>query len=353
VSSIIEAASGGPSVPTPSPEKAAAYAPTGYVTPPPVEPSLPSGPGAVQTVADYARRSSSVPPPQRGVVDRTIAWLFPPSTAAELMGPAWRRKRVFRPALAGLGVFFFLLLLGLIGKHAHPSLDAHDIAAPPPPVTPAPPELLTRLNDAQTHIVNGDHAGARAILVELESQHPDSGQVHYTLGNLDFADGDKAGGLAEYKKAIDADPGYRGNPALLAQVSPLVSDKDVGSAALDVLCDQIGAPALPVLVQLAQSPDADPSVRARARDTVIKLGAQSKLDLVASYGLDLQQDTSCDDRRQAVEELRDLGDKRAVPLLRQARDRTEGLLGLSHPNDCIYDDIVDALKVLVASDGGH
>ena len=88
------------------------------------------------------------------------------------------------------------------------------------------------------------------------------------------------------------------------------------------------------------------SGRARARE--LAGGAGVTLDLVASYGADLERGASCRERHEAIPHLRALGDKRAIPLLRRARGRTGGFLGLASVNDCLAADAAEAADFLGA-----
>jgi hypothetical protein len=80
-----------------------------------------------------------------------------------------------------------------------------------------------------------------------------------------------------------------------------------------------------------------------------EVGLGDPIDRLSSYTLDLKQGNSCADRRDAVAKLRALGDKRAIPALRQARSRTRtaGLLKRkTNANACLRTDAEEAVQYL-------
>jgi tRNA A-37 threonylcarbamoyl transferase component Bud32 len=88
--------------------------------------------------------------------------------------------------------------------------------------------------------------------------------------------------------------------------------------------------------------------RARARAAAEAAGLADRVDLVASFSLDLADGKSCRERREAVPRLRALRDKRAIPALRRARVRSGGFLGLSNVNACLDRDAAEAIEFLQA-----
>jgi tetratricopeptide (TPR) repeat protein len=81
-----------------------------------------------------------------------------------------------------------------------------------------------------------------------------------------------------------------------------------------------------------------PAHRAAMRDLAESLGLSSRVDLLASYRLDLEQGATCPDRQRAVAELRALRDPAASAALRKATTRKVNL--------CLRDDAADAIRYL-------
>jgi serine/threonine-protein kinase len=96
----------------------------------------------------------------------------------------------------------------------------------------------------------------------------------------------------------------------------------------------------------ARSPRKSGAVRMRARELARVAGVS--VDLLASYTADLERGPSCHERREAVQHLRALRDKRAVPVLKKAIGRHGGFLGLESINTCLDKDALEAIEFLNA-----
>jgi tetratricopeptide (TPR) repeat protein len=101
------------------------------------------------------------------------------------------------------------------------------------------------------------------------------------------------------------------------------------------LLDDEGARAR--LVELA-SHDPRPAHRAALRDLAESLSLTARVDLLASYRLDLEQGATCPERQLAVSRLRALRDPAAVAALKKAQ--TKKL------NACLRNDAADAIRYL-------
>jgi serine/threonine-protein kinase len=89
-----------------------------------------------------------------------------------------------------------------------------------------------------------------------------------------------------------------------------------------------------------------PAERARARELAEKLELGKQVDWLSSYALDLAEEKSCRDRRDAVLALRKLGDPRAIPALKKAKGRSGGFLGLQAVNGCLRSEADEAITFL-------
>ena len=78
--------------------------------------------------------------------------------------------------------------------------------------------------------------------------------------------------------------------------------------------------------------------RATMRELAESLGLSDRVDLLASYRLDLEQGTTCPERQRAVAKLRALRDPAASAALRKAESRKL--------NACLRDDAADAIRYL-------
>jgi serine/threonine-protein kinase len=218
-------------------------------------------------------------------------------------------------------------------------------AVPPPPPRPVKPDVAAALKPAEEAIGRGDLRAGRAILQAQLSAHPESGRVHLLFGHLLFAEHQVKEALGQYREAVRLDPGFRGDAALLANVRSLLDEKDHAAAAFDLLCDQIGQPALDDLVRLAtEARTAD--MRRRAAAAAVRLGAGGRLDRYRVLQADLKAAKTCAEKRAAIAALKDLGDRRAIPDLKRMHGARYGLLRHKVAHACVHAELGDALKSL-------
>jgi tetratricopeptide (TPR) repeat protein len=204
--------------------------------------------------------------------------------------------------------------------------------------------VLAPLKGAEEALERGDRISARAILSKALSAFPKEGKVHYLLGHIDFAEEKYDAALEGYRHAIVLDASFRGDPALLRNASSLLADKEYAEPALVLLSDQVGVPACAALERVAVT-DRRPELRHRALTACERLRCGG-LDRFASYLLDLQTSKTCPERKEAMERLRKLGDKRALEPFKKALRARGGFLNLSRPNDCMGKELKEAIKEL-------
>ncbi|MGZ3442111.1 MAG: serine/threonine-protein kinase, partial [Polyangia bacterium] len=117
---------------------------------------------------------------------------------------------------------------------------------------PAPAAMAEALQRAESLLTRGELESARAVLQQLQSQNPQTARVRYLLGNLDFAQGERERALGDYHDAIRLDGGYAKDSVLRSTVRALLDRRNEGAAAVALLADDIGKPALPDLVACAK-----------------------------------------------------------------------------------------------------
>jgi hypothetical protein len=250
-----------------------------------------------------------------------------------------------RYAIPGVATLLLIILLWPSGggtrKGASPKTE-------PPKPKPVAAELKSPIQHIEETMSKGQLTEARVLIMQQISAHPNEGRVRYLLGNLEFADKNPSAGLQAYEEALRLDPSLRGDAALLVNIRTELSDKKVGFIALEMLAKQVGKPASDLLADIA-SDDKRPEFRKAARDACETIGCKGKVDLVASYALDLSQAHTCDEKRVAVQKLGETGDPKAIDPLRKARAERRsflgGLLGASG-NGCVMKDIDAALTAL-------
>ncbi|HEX9104139.1 MAG TPA: hypothetical protein VF997_18130, partial [Polyangia bacterium] len=183
-------------------------------------------------------------------------------------------------------------------------------------------------------------------------QHPETARVHYLLGNLDYAQGERERALADYHDAIRLDGGYGKDAVLRANVRALLDRRSEGPDAVALLADDIGKPALADLVACAKT-CRDERTRKKAAEAAIKIGGAQLIadegkpvdDEAADEVLErLRTGKSCRERKAAALELIGTGDKRYLDSLRAARERRGGFLGIEQINGCMRRELDAAIR---------
>jgi len=161
--------------------------------------------------------------------------------------------------------------------------------------------------------------------------------------------------LAAYAKAVRLEPKLA-NDKLMRTNLALILDKnapgivDDAIELLGVLAAVGDDPrAAGQLVDLASS-SKDARRRHKAMAVADEVGLGDQVDRFGSYMLDLEQGEDCAARREAVAKLRTLGNKKAIPALRNARRRirTEGgiIKRKVNTNACLRTDAAEAIRYL-------
>jgi serine/threonine-protein kinase len=160
--------------------------------------------------------------------------------------------------------------------------------------------------------------------------------------------------LIAYEKAISLDPELATNKRMRMNVEQMLDKNapaDVVDAALDFLGMLVSSAgdetAADQLVDLASSSKM-PRRRHKALSVAEEVGLGERIDRLNSYLLDLQQGETCQDRKEAVANLRALGNKEAIPPLRKARYRPRGGLGRKkvNTNACLRASAMEAIRHL-------
>ena len=160
--------------------------------------------------------------------------------------------------------------------------------------------------------------------------------------------------LIAYEKAVSLDPKLAKNKRMRANVERMLDRKAspaVVDAALDFLGTLVSAAgdgrAADQLVDLASSSKVQRR-RHKAVSVANEVDLGDRIDWLGSYLLDLRQGETCQNRKAAVANLRDLGNKKAIPALRKARYRSRGGLGRKkvNTNACLRASAAEAIRYL-------
>jgi serine/threonine protein kinase len=253
-----------------------------------------------------------------------------------------------RGPAAGLAAVVLVVLVGAgILRHRarrHP-VAAALIATPTPPAPP-PPDLAQQLRKVEVWLDDGDTVAARRALETVLSARPKDARVRYMLGRVAYAEDRPAEALDDYREAIALDPGFRGDPVLLGHLDAMRTDPREADPALDLMIEHIGAPAADLLAKAANE-GGDLPRRRRAAIALGDLDQEKRVDRVSLDMLELKKASSCEEKKDWVGKLRDLGDARALPALRGLRARHVGPLSWGGTNvGCMKKELADAIAAL-------
>ena len=167
----------------------------------------------------------------------------------------------------------------------------------------------------------GKHHDA-VVLIEpalAELPEADQGSAYLALGHSRFALGRVRQALGAYERALRARPALGDDKELRANLESVLQGKDVVASivALDLLASLI-PPAHEAIVTYASEGKLE-HARHRALMIAERDGLGDKVDRVPSWLLDLQQSSSCDERKATIELLARSADQRAVVVLRRMR----------------------------------
>jgi serine/threonine-protein kinase len=227
---------------------------------------------AIHSVVMPAVKPPPVPPPPFArPVARPVARAQTPPVAPPTPRPA--RFRPSRRQLAIAGTCGGVLLVGIIAAIATRE-----------PAPPAAPPAATSAAAAPAEIEMEEESGAsagaevaRALqltsagrkedavkrLRELRKRYPDDPQVPYALGRVYRLLNWPKQTIEAYRNAIQLDPGYREDPALIADLVSLLASKSSWQLAARALEQDVGAAAAPALAEAADG-HRDATVRKRA-----------------------------------------------------------------------------------------
>ncbi len=126
--------------------------------------------------------------------------------------------------------------------------------------------------------------------------------------------------IAAYERALATDRSLARDGKLRIAVAQIAEGTDAVAAAvaLELLATRLDPPDKKTIIDLASTGKLL-DVRQRAFSIAERDGYAQPIDRFASWTLDLKQQTTCEDRRETIMKLRDLGDPRVVDVLQRAK----------------------------------
>jgi hypothetical protein len=154
--------------------------------------------------------------------------------------------------------------------------------------------------------------------------------------------------LTAYTHALELNADLGANAMLRANLRAMAADKDVAvvATAFEIWVQTGDSESKPLLLKAAVSQDLER--RHAVRPVIERRKLLDQVDLLAAYTLDLDQEATCELRKEAVARLRALNDARAVPALERAlvKKIKSGTLRNKPYSPCLADDAKAAIGYL-------
>ena len=229
-----------------------------------------------------------------------------PRTTPRVKQPAGGRRWMLYAAILGVAV------VAGVGIAVATHGGGSDVPEEPK-LDPASPA-----GQASAALERGDPAKAISILENNKVAIAREPMAQLVLGHAYAAKHQSGPSLLAYEEALKLDAGLEANAMLRANLRAMAADKDVHvvATAFEIWAQTADPEARPLLLKAAVSQDLER--RHAVRPVVERRKLLDQVDLIAAYTLDLDQEPTCEQRKEAVSHLRALNDPRAVPALDRA-----------------------------------
>ncbi|HEY0990515.1 MAG TPA: protein kinase [Kofleriaceae bacterium] len=203
---------------------------------------------------------------------------------------------------------------------------------------------------ANEALERGDPGRALQILEASSAQIANDARAQLVLGHVRAARNEGGMALAAYEHALMLDPALESNEKLRAALYAMAGgtqDYELVAHAFDLWVGRTADPEARRRL-LAGEVNDDMTRRKALRPVIERRKLADQVDWLKAYSLDLEQEASCEARREAVSKLRALGDVRAVEALERAIVRVgkSGIYRGKRINGCLIEDAKAAIGYL-------
>lgn len=200
------------------------------------------------------------------------------------------------------------------------------------------------------HLEGGRTTAALESLEEVDSSLEESAHTHYLRGRVNAQRGRWQAAVEAYSRALEADSRYANDVQLIDDVFERFSDRSDAraAAAAELIAEHLDVTyALDKLVDRALYTRRE-SVRDRSRDLLEESGQMRHLHAWQQAAIELRAASDCDQKREGVERLVDIGDPAAVDFLEHMHDQSAGcgFLGMQDCHECVREELAEAIEAL-------
>jgi len=278
-------------------------------------------------------------PIERGPSESGVASALEPDPRRATAPPRLRR-RLWLYAVVGACAIAIGVAGAVFTATAH--RDTTPEVEPIDPATPA-----GKANEALEH---GDVTRALEILDTNKLATATDPDAQLVLGHVRAARNESGLALVAYDQALQLQPDLETNEKLRAALRTMAGgrqDYAIVAQAFDLWVARTTDPDAKKLLLLSAVHD-DITRRKAVRPVIERRKLGDAVDWLKAYSLDLEQDTPCEARREAVSKLRALGDVRAVEALERAMVKLgkSGSYRGKKINGCLIEDAKAAIGYL-------
>jgi len=297
-----------------------------------------TGPHGVPMFASAEPRRAGASEPFVVVNDGSVARALEPEPRPRppAAAPRIRRRVGLYTAIAACAIS-----IGVVGAVITAKANQGDSAVLDP-TTPA--------GAASEALAQGDPGRALQILDANNATIGNDAQAQLVLGHVRASRNESGLALAAYERALTLEPELQDDARLRAALRAMASsaqDYEVMARAFDVWVGRTDD-ALARTAVLASAVHDEIARRKAVRPVIERHRLGSSVDWLKAYSLDLQQEPTCEARREAVAHLRALGDPRAIGALERAMVKTSKSTAYRgrKVNDCLSEDASAAIGYL-------
>ncbi len=307
---------------------------------------------AIDAMLQHAPAATAGPPAQfTAPVDRKTGMRSADEPSRPLLGQRWT---VAVPILCGaiaLGIATAILTTPSRLAHPPPIVLIPRLPSPveagstQPPRGPSKRESTATATEPAPAPATGNGSEVSAgpsVGTAKDHQGPPTPQSLLELGHSHAASNQAIASLTAYREALALSPPLSADPMLRENLRAMAAHADptIAATALEMWVGSTNDPAAKEAAILAA---ASTSIERRrlSRPIIRRYKLAKDVDWLTAYGLDLEQEPTCNKRREAVANLRALKKPAAIPALTKAtRKRAQ------RRNACLVNDVRSAIRYL-------
>ncbi len=261
--------------------------------------------------------------------------------------PSWLTPRVVRVGGSSLGVLLLVLLISVFsgGSHRAKTSSAKVAASASgprePPVYPPDPKIDQVLSDAQANIERANYATAIDELAPLEKAYSDRADMHALLERAYMGAHDAGNAIREADLWLGADPNAASHLKLEEDVRNAALVHETQDAAFALLESRMGPTGVDLLYDIAYGVTGRlyPQAAVRAKRSLELSEVREHAGPGLRVLLAMHDAKTCEQKRELLDEARDSGDARLLPVLQPYEStRGCGFFGRSDCYPCLHRD---------------